>query len=72
MRGAPAIAIAAALALAVELRNRRTPFASAEGARRHIDAQLQHLVTRCALQAGPKQPQGAVMQHTCLHLLHQH
>ena len=46
MRGAPAIAIAAALALAVELRNSEGDFDSADAAARHVQERLEYLVTR--------------------------
>ena len=49
VRGAPAIAIAAALALAVELVNGGggAQFSSAQAAYIHITEQLDYLVTRC-------------------------
>ena len=48
MRGAPAIAISAALAMAVELVNRGGggQFSSAKEAQEFIDAKLDYLVTR--------------------------
>ena len=50
VRGAPAIAIAAALALAVDLSSagEGSQFTSAEAAGQHIQKQLDYLVTRCA------------------------
>lgn len=49
VRGAPAIAIAAALALAVDLVNQGggAQFSSAHGAYKYITEQLDYLVTRC-------------------------
>lgn len=49
MRGAPAIAIAAALALAVDLVNQGggAQFDSAQAAYNYITEQLDYLVTRC-------------------------
>ena len=46
VRGAPAIAIAAALALAVELRNGKLDLKSATAAAHHVEDRLQYLVTR--------------------------
>ena len=48
VRGAPAIAIAGALALAVDLQNEGAgkQFASAQEARHYIQDQLEYLVTR--------------------------
>ena len=56
VRGAPAIAIAAALALAVELVNQGggTQFESAQAAYDNITKQLQYLVTRWALACNRK------------------
>jgi methylthioribose-1-phosphate isomerase len=50
VRGAPAIAIAAALALAADLVNAggRKQFASAADVARHVKEQMAYLVTRCA------------------------
>ena len=50
VRGAPAIAIAAALALAADLvsAGEGRQFASAKAAGQHIQKQLDYLVTRCA------------------------
>lgn len=49
VRGAPAIAISAALGLAVELVNHGggSQFSSAKEAQEAIDASLDYLVTRC-------------------------
>lgn len=51
MRGAPAIAIAGALALAVELQNGGAgkQFSAAQDAQKHIQESLDYLVTRCVL-----------------------
>ena len=46
VRGAPAIAIAAALALAVELRSGKLGLKSATAAAHHVEDRLQYLVTR--------------------------
>lgn len=55
VRGAPAIAIAAALSLAVDLTStgQGGQFASVEAAGQHIQKQLDYLVTRCERAAMP-------------------
>ena len=55
VRGAPAIAISAALGLAVELVNQGGggQFSSAKEAQVAIDAKLYYLVTRCQHHAAP-------------------
>ena len=46
VRGAPAIAIAGALALAVELVKKQATFTSADAALQHITERLEYLVSR--------------------------